>query len=115
MGLLDIGSKSSADMIFQSFRNCMIDPGLLTIDEAEEHLGFIADPPIDRNDILSHFGYGDTQDFEYEKLSNDEMEDSEEADGVPHAPYVADTKIGRNDPCGCGSGIKFKKCCGRVS
>ena len=20
-------------------------------------------------------------------------------------------KIGRNDPCACGSGIKFKKCC----
>jgi len=23
------------------------------------------------------------------------------------------TKIGRNDPCPCGSGKKFKKCCGR--
>ena len=23
------------------------------------------------------------------------------------------TKYGRNDPCHCGSGIKFKKCCGR--
>ena len=23
--------------------------------------------------------------------------------------------IGRNDPCGCGSGIKFKKCCGRAN
>lgn len=22
-------------------------------------------------------------------------------------------KIGRNDPCACGSGKKFKKCCGR--
>jgi len=22
-------------------------------------------------------------------------------------------KIGRNDPCGCGSGKKFKKCCGK--
>lgn len=25
-------------------------------------------------------------------------------------------KIGRNAPCGCGSGIKFKKCCyGKVT
>jgi SEC-C motif-containing protein len=24
----------------------------------------------------------------------------------------ADAKIGRNDPCSCGSGKKFKKCCG---
>jgi len=23
------------------------------------------------------------------------------------------TKIGRNDPCSCGSGIKYKKCCGK--
>jgi len=22
------------------------------------------------------------------------------------------TKIGRNDPCPCGSGKKYKKCCG---
>jgi SWIM/SEC-C metal-binding protein len=22
------------------------------------------------------------------------------------------TKIGRNEPCGCGSGKKYKKCCG---
>ncbi|MBN2570249.1 MAG: SEC-C domain-containing protein, partial [Deltaproteobacteria bacterium] len=21
-------------------------------------------------------------------------------------------KIGRNDPCPCGSGLKYKKCCG---
>jgi hypothetical protein len=26
---------------------------------------------------------------------------------------VAGRKIGRNDPCPCGSGKKFKKCCGR--
>lgn len=23
------------------------------------------------------------------------------------------TKPGRNDPCSCGSGLKFKKCCGK--
>ncbi len=25
----------------------------------------------------------------------------------------ADHAIGRNDPCPCGSGKKFKKCCGK--
>ena len=24
-------------------------------------------------------------------------------------------KVGRNDPCPCGSGMKFKKCCGRAT
>jgi len=26
---------------------------------------------------------------------------------------VVDRKVGRNDPCPCGSGLKYKKCCGR--
>ena len=25
---------------------------------------------------------------------------------------LKDKKIGRNDPCTCGSGLKYKKCCG---
>ncbi|MFO8052463.1 MAG: preprotein translocase subunit SecA [Candidatus Omnitrophota bacterium] len=28
-------------------------------------------------------------------------------------PKVAGKKVGRNDPCPCGSGKKYKKCCGR--
>jgi uncharacterized protein YchJ len=29
-------------------------------------------------------------------------------------PFVRATeKIGRNDPCSCGSNQKFKKCCGK--
>lgn len=33
--------------------------------------------------------------------------------GEPLAPYVREApKTGRNDPCPCGSGKKFKKCCG---
>jgi len=28
-------------------------------------------------------------------------------------PYRAPASIGRNDPCPCGSGKKFKKCCGK--
>lgn len=30
----------------------------------------------------------------------------------PRKPVVRDAKIGRNDPCPCGSGKKYKKCCG---
>jgi SEC-C motif domain protein len=26
---------------------------------------------------------------------------------------LAVTKLGRNDPCSCGSGLKYKKCCGK--
>jgi hypothetical protein len=35
-------------------------------------------------------------------------------DSSLHQPYVRETaKVGRNDPCSCGSGLKFKKCCGK--
>ncbi len=31
----------------------------------------------------------------------------------PHVPYVkTGPQVGRNDPCPCGSGKKYKKCCG---
>jgi SEC-C motif domain protein len=32
---------------------------------------------------------------------------------VTQKPVVRAPKIGRNDPCSCGSGQKFKKCCGK--
>ena len=36
------------------------------------------------------------------------------ADGsLPNAPIKTGKKIGRNDPCPCGSGKKYKNCCGR--
>src|SRR5262245_9957583 len=31
---------------------------------------------------------------------------------APIAPYIAPEKVGRNDPCPCGSGKKYKRCCG---
>jgi uncharacterized protein len=36
-----------------------------------------------------------------------------EAAGRP-APPVRRNKIGRNDPCPCGSGKKYKRCCARA-
>ena len=37
----------------------------------------------------------------------------EENEEKPKLPENIDlSKIGRNDPCPCGSGKKFKKCCG---
>ncbi len=32
---------------------------------------------------------------------------------APQKPKTADTKIGRNAPCPCGSGKKYKHCCGK--
>ncbi len=32
---------------------------------------------------------------------------------IEEKPVVKEQKVGRNDPCPCGSGKKYKNCCGR--
>ena len=51
-----------------------------------------------------------------EDLSNPEQRAAAQQDTreqQPRTPYVADKMPGRNDPCPCGSGKKFKNCHGR--
>lgn len=43
---------------------------------------------------------------------NNENEESEDAPEEKLVPAVAQPKVGRNDVCPCGSGKKYKKCCG---
>ena len=39
----------------------------------------------------------------------------ESGEAIAPKPYVRETpKVGRNEPCPCGSGKKYKKCCGRT-
>ena len=42
-----------------------------------------------------------------------EIDDGDRNDFDAFIPYVAPPKVGRNDPCPCGSGKKYKNCCGR--
>jgi SEC-C motif domain protein len=39
-------------------------------------------------------------------------ENVEESHSKPETFVRTEAKVGRNDPCSCGSGKKFKKCCG---
>ena len=38
-----------------------------------------------------------------------------QSEDVEKKPVQVGEKIGRNDPCPCGSGKKYKKCCGRAA
>ena len=51
------------------------------------------------------------QNIEREEVKNIRTNDGKE--GVKSTPKKADKKIGRNDPCPCGSGKKYKQCCGK--
>ena len=48
-------------------------------------------------------------------LEPDEPEDVSDIDRLlhPSVPKISENKIGRNEPCPCGSGKKYKKCCGK--
>ena len=51
------------------------------------------------------------QNIEREEVKNIRTNSSEE--GTKSQPKKVAKKIGRNDPCPCGSGKKYKNCCGR--
>ncbi|MFA5007649.1 MAG: preprotein translocase subunit SecA [Candidatus Omnitrophota bacterium] len=48
---------------------------------------------------------------EYSSLQKEEEKPAAEVQ--PQAPKTSGPKVGRNDPCPCGSGKKYKKCCGK--
>jgi SWIM/SEC-C metal-binding protein len=49
------------------------------------------------------------------ELEPDKPEDTTDLEILLNPPktVVAEKKVGRNDPCPCGSGKKYKKCCGQ--
>ena len=52
-----------------------------------------------------------TQNLERKEVSKEKIAN----DGKEHAKKkpIKSTKVGRNDPCPCGSGRKYKQCCGK--
>lgn len=50
---------------------------------------------------------------EWDGVLSAERRDTIEKDYKRPKTIVKGPKIGRNDPCPCGSGKKYKKCCGR--
>ena len=51
--------------------------------------------------------------FESEVESQEEIEHADPEQAEPAAPPASNSKPGRNDPCPCGSGKKYKKCHGK--
>jgi preprotein translocase subunit SecA len=54
--------------------------------------------------------------FEHAESSGVQTEDNTAEPTSEAQPFVrADKKVGRNDPCYCGSGKKFKQCHGKLT
>jgi preprotein translocase subunit SecA len=52
--------------------------------------------------------------YQHADISADTAE-TEKPAGIAIAPVRSGPKVGRNDPCPCGSGKKYKACCGALS
>ena len=86
----------------------------------------VEDVTIEMRSWFQNREYGDEWDEDedwYDEEDWDEEEDEEDWDRrrlaalngnnfTSPAHFIAPEKTGRNDPCPCGSGKKYKKCCG---
>ena len=60
-------------------------------------------------------GIFEKNDWKYSiELETDKPEDTNDLELLLNPPktVIAEKKVGRNEPCPCGSGKKYKKCCG---
>ena len=117
IGLLDLGSVESYPLIEEAFKQERVDLECVQLGDVQEHFGLeitakrviynfdgsILEPNWDEFELPSEMLY-----------SNEEDSDITEEEPA-QIPFVNETKVGRNEPCPCGSGKKYKKCCGSAS
>jgi SEC-C motif len=101
----------------QVFRRGSIDPGWLTFKDFEQDLQYAVarpeaeplhadgDPTLFGETVAELSGWNGFK----PKAPRNEMLNWVDSLGTPHRDPLR--KVGRNDPCPCGSGKKFKKCC----
>jgi preprotein translocase subunit SecA len=65
-------------------------------------------------DVEETAPHDDAQNVQYQHAGYDEVLGGD-ADSSPQQPANAGSKVGRNDPCPCGSGKKYKQCHGKLS
>jgi hypothetical protein len=99
--LLDLGASPAIGLIREAFAKNHVDLSIVgDVEDAEMALGLRSrrSTPPPR---LHHFGSA----LDLDSLAG--LYD----DSIPELSQRRAAKIGRNDPCPCGSGKKFKKCC----
>lgn len=111
----EIGASELSDQVGEWFADGLIEDSFNKLDETQKRLA--RDWASCVSDELAH-GWGYPRDIvgeigRWACFQPDEDDDDESDDAPSHPPIVRETpKVGRNDPCTCGSGKKYKKCCG---
>ena len=106
--LMNLGAKESYPIIRAAYERDAVDDFVVSLDEVEEHFGLPMTPRPNAGEItvtseLSDVGF----------VSEFDESAEVETQAEPQTPFVAENKVGRNELCPCGSGQKYKKCCGK--
>lgn len=127
--VLDFRGKELMDQVEALFNANVIPEGMNgTLDDVRKEMkepsrDYFKLPMFDifgrYNNINTWYYYKEEKDLypETEDFDEEEYEDAEYADedyphySLPETYKREEAKIGRNDPCPCGSGKKYKKCC----
>ena len=68
-----------------------------------------------QEDVEETVPHADVHNVQYQHASYDEEPGGSADEAPPQRPVQAGPKVGRNDPCPCGSGKKYKHCHGKLS
>jgi hypothetical protein len=112
----DLGFSSLLPKIIALFEKDLVtEEAVGSIEEIRKMLGRPMRNTFHRSVLTIAERYQELEEFEdaYAIMNEDEDDDEElHPSWMTHQPYVrTEPKTGRNDPCPCGSGKKYKKCC----
>jgi hypothetical protein len=117
--LWDLRAVEAMPLIERAFAaNCVDETVVGDVEDVQIHFGLKTKRErLPQPNQLTRL-YGNLNELEDQRraLERENIELRQIVDALPFAPqpepYVAPVKIGRNEPCPCGSGKKYKKCCG---
>ncbi|MDR3460372.1 MAG: DUF1186 domain-containing protein [Verrucomicrobiae bacterium] len=117
--LYDLLAVEAMPLIERAFASGRVDESVVgDVEDVQIHFGLKAERehPLKPNSLtdLSRRIAAMEEEIEALKQENAELQflQDELRSELPPQPYLAPPKTGRNEPCPCGSGKKYKKCCG---
>ncbi|HEX4945184.1 MAG TPA: DUF1186 domain-containing protein [Blastocatellia bacterium] len=118
----DLYPEELYDRIKRVYEADLVDETVAGLDWIEQHLekgkeACLAETKVDPHHQLIESAI---KEMEWWAWYNEPSKPLSQVLNAPHASalgksgtYIAPPKVGRNDPCICGSGKKYKKCCGQ--
>ena len=130
MVLTRLGPAGARETIVEAFRRNLVDPFLISLEDVEEVIregessvgAYLEDlAPTHIDDAVEELRHWVAFRQEDERQAGPSEEVAGDFAGSTIGPAMTDDgapiasrgrRVGRNEPCPCGSGKKYKKCCG---